>query len=319
MKKTLSYKIENPLLIMVGVLIVMLLSLSITTYNRVDHSRTDRAYTVIQDVDYQQIRKEEAPTGLVNEYRFTIEEMGHANTLAFWISHHNIEVYLDEECVYSLSATEDSIQTTGSVWTMIPLYAEDMGREVRVVLSPLYRNYQDKVPEFLVGSEFSIHQSAFYQALPELFLSLCVVLTGVFLICLAIYHSMKHNSLYRLYAIGMLAISAGVWRITYGNYIYLLFQKYSVFLYTLSIVSLMLVALSMLNCVETVGNPKSRNVIRFCYVIYCVIDIVQFILQIAGVLDQKNNPGRWAVTSKLFLDAGNGCHDRFITVLSGEN
>lgn len=164
------------------VLIVAVLFLAATAHNTVNKSWQDGDYTVIGDVVYEQIEKADAPTGIVNEYRFTLDRIGHADALVFYVNHHNIEVYLADECVYRMAAANGSFQTPGSVWTMIPLCENDTGKEIRVVLSPLYRNYQKEVPNFLLGSELAIYKAAFYQALPELVLSLCVVFTGLFLL-----------------------------------------------------------------------------------------------------------------------------------------
>lgn len=287
MEKSSLYKIKKIMFAVIGGLIVAVLFLAATTHNTVNKSRQDGDYTVISDMAYEQIEKEDAPTGTVNEYRFTIDEIAHDDMLAFYMSHHNIEVYLADECVYSMTASDGSIRTPGGVWTTIPLYENDTGKEVRVVLSSLYSNYQNEKPSFLLGSELAIYKAAFYQALPELVLSLCIVFVGLFLLCLAVYHSIKHNSMSRLYAIGLLAVSAGMWRFTYGRFVYLLFENHTILLYTLSVVSLMLVALAMLNCVELTENKKATKAIHYGSSVYCVVDIVQLVLQLAGVLDLR--------------------------------
>lgn len=79
----------------------------------------------------------------------------------------------------------------------------------------------------------------------------------------------------RLYAIGVLAVSAGMWRFTYGRFAYLIFANHTVLLYTLSIVLLMLIALAMLNCVELTENKKGVKTIKYCSVVYCAVYIVQ--------------------------------------------
>ena len=170
---------------------------------------------------------------------------------------------------------------------MIPLHREDVGKEVRVVLTPLYSDYQDKTPDFLLGSELAIYKAYFYQALPEMALSLCVVLAGLFLLCMAVYNSIRQDTVFRLYMLSLLAISAGLWRVTYGRFAYLLFANHTVLVYYISIISLMLVALAMLNCVELSEGQEGHKAIRVCSLIYCVVFVGQFLLQLAGVLDLR--------------------------------
>lgn len=62
---------------------------------------------------YEQIETESAPNGVINEYRFSLGEIDHADTLVFFINHHNAEVYFAGECVYSLAGSKDSFCTPG--------------------------------------------------------------------------------------------------------------------------------------------------------------------------------------------------------------
>ena len=49
----------------------------------------------------------------------------------------------------------------------------------------------------------------------------------------------------------------------------------------------MLVALAMLNCVELSEGQEGHKAIRVCSLIYCVVFVGQFLLQLAGVLDLR--------------------------------
>ena len=281
------HKIEKTVAALLGVLLVILLILSAAARNAVYMSRAAGDFAVVEGVSIEKIRAEDAPIGVVNECRFTLGEIGHADTLAFFINHHYVEIYLEGEYVYCLTAGQGPIRTPGGFWPMIPLYGEDAGKEVRVVLTPLYSDYQDKIPDFLLGSELAIYKAHFYQALPEMALSLCVVLAGLFLLCVAVYHSVRQDSVFRLYALSLLAVFAGLWRFSYGRFAYLLFENHTVLVYYISIISLMLVALAMLNCVELTGNQGGSKAIRICSMVYCVVFIAQVLLQLAGVVDLR--------------------------------
>lgn len=287
MKPVSPERMEKILFAVLGIVTVVLLTLSAAAHNIVYQSRPNGTYTVIRDMTCERKGDVAAPIGVVKEFRFILDDIKHADTLAFYISHHAIEIYLADECVYMLMASDDVIRTAGEVWVMLPLYEEDTGKEIRIVLSPLYHNYQDKVPEFLLGSELAIYQSVFYQSLPELMMSLCVVLAGLFLLGLAVYHSGKHQPIPQLYTIGSLAVSAGVWRFTYGKFAYLLWREHTVFLYTLSIVALMVVALTMLKTAQQPSQPRSAALIRLGARLYGAVDLAQLLLQLAGILDLR--------------------------------
>ena len=287
MKKSISLKPQTIVLIVMGLLLLVLLFLSAVTQPEINQTENGGDYRVVAVDSCEKIAKEDAPTGMIHEFRFTLEEVHHGETLAFFINHHNVEIYLEEECVYQLTAADGAIRTPGGVWPMIPLDETDSGKEIRVVLIPLYRDYQDETPAFLLGSALAIYKASFYQALPEMVLSLCVVLAGLFLFCMAVYSSVQHKFVPRLYAQSMLAVFTGLWRFTYGKFAYLLLENHTVFVYYLSVISLMLVALAMLNCVEVGDHKKGSRAIAACSLVYCVGNIVQGLLQLAGILDLR--------------------------------
>lgn len=156
------------------------------------------------------------------------------------------------ECVCTVTAADDRFATGGELWVMVPLYETDSGQEVCVLLTPLYENYQAKPPEFLLGSELAVQNAALHQALPALILSLCVIFAGVLLLIgPGLYHTARGMFSGRLYALGLMSISMGSWRIAYDRVTCLLLADQAVLIYTLSIISLMSAALCMLNSLHS--------------------------------------------------------------------
>lgn len=169
---------------------------------------------------------------------------------------------------------------------MLPLYASDGGKEVLITLKePLYADDSTEVPEFLVGSEVSVHNVTLHRAMPALILGLCVMFAGVLLLCLAVYHSVQGVSAGRLYALGMMALSAGLWRVSYDRVAYLLLPGHTVLVYTVSLLSLMAVALSMLNSLG--AGEKGRRLLRIGSCAYCGLYLLQLVLQLTGLADLR--------------------------------
>lgn len=281
------YRIEKYALAFVIILMAIVLFLAFMSHNTVKRSRNEGTYTVLEDVVFTQVEDADAPIGIADEYRFTLDEIQHADMLVFYINHHNIRVCLDGENVFDVKNTGKQFHTTGAVWSMIPLDESDSGKEVCVVLSPLYENYKNQSTEFLVGSELAIYKAVMEKALPEMMLSICVVVTGLILLVLALYYSRMKKFIRRLYAIGTLSVCAGIWRFTYGSFVYLLFPEHTVFIVTLSILSLMFVALAMLNCVELNNKKKYEKPMRLLLFAYKIVYAIQLLLQIFGVVDLR--------------------------------
>lgn len=281
-------KIGKYLLAMICLLVGIVLLLSMSAKNVVDEDRQKGDYQIAEQVTMNRLDCVDAPTGVVDEYKFNLGKIRHADTLAFFINHHSIEVYMDDKQVYSAQESNQHFRTLGGIWVMIPVYMDDSGKEVRVELYPLYSDYQEENVEFFVGSQLEIYKAVFLEALPELFLSLCVCFTGIFLLCIGIYYSIRKNTIVRLYAIGLLSVFTAVWRFTYGRYIYLIMPQHSVMVYTLSIISLMVIALTMLGCIDlTQVSDLKKRIIRYIAFIYCGIYIAQLSLQLTGIADLR--------------------------------
>lgn len=288
MNRTWGYKIERILFLAVAVVSLLVMVVAGLARKKEKQSRADDAYTIIEQVEYEKIISEDAPTGVINVYTFELPQIVHSDILAFYINHSNIEVYVEGNNVYSLDGINDTFRTSGGTWVKVPLYITDEGKQVQVELYPVYQNYQDKEVDFLIGSEMAIYESILFESLPELFLSLCVILTGAFLVSLALYHTIKRYAGMRLYAVGLLSIFTGIWRITYGRFAYLFLPECTVWLYTLSIISLMIIALAMLNCVElSEDRPIGKKIIQWMSILYCVIYIIQMLLQFLGIYDLR--------------------------------
>lgn len=272
-------RIQHFLFAGVAFLVLGVLVMSTFSKNVITRSRTEGGYTIVKNIDVTEI-------GEKKEFRFVLDEIGHAETLSFFINHHEVEVYVGDECVYSLKTSKkDVFVTSGGGWVMIPLYESDTGKEVRVMLTSLYKDYEADTPEFLIGSEIAVHNITLHRSMLALVLSLCVIFTGILLLCLAAYHSIKNIPKGRLYALGLMVISAGLWRISYDRVSCLFLKNQTVLLYTISIISLMLLALSMLNSLET--DKKEKWAIRWCSCGYCVVYIFQLLLQIMGIADLR--------------------------------
>lgn len=274
--------LKKVLLALVGILLVPVLVLATFSRNDVVKARSDGGYDVVEDVTYT--RTDEGKKCLC-ECSFTLQELTGHESLVFYINHHDVRVFVGGECVYTLTSRDDMFATSGGTWISVPLNTDDSGKEVRVLLTPTYDNYKEDNIEFLLGSEIAVHNATLHKSLPVMILSFCVIFSGILIICLALYHSIKGMSVDRLYALGIMAIAAGVWRITYDRMAYMLFENFSVLEYTLSIVSLMALALAMLNSLEM--NERNAKFVRIASAVYCGLYSVQFVLQIFGIADLR--------------------------------
>lgn len=114
--------------------------------SRVEQSRHEQGVersNIIQNAD--------APAGIEKEYIIVPELTGGSeNSLVFYQVHHSVEIFSDGELLYSLRPENDrSAPGVGSSWVVLPLYEKDEGKELRVVMTPLYPAVKGKTPVFL--------------------------------------------------------------------------------------------------------------------------------------------------------------------------
>ena len=103
-------------------------------------------YTHFTDYEKETIVDETAPVGVRTVYRWTLRGLGsHESCLCFYLSHHYADVFVGGESVFSLTA-QDGNAVGGSVssnWVTVPLYDEDNGLEIEIVLTPLFESVVD--------------------------------------------------------------------------------------------------------------------------------------------------------------------------------
>lgn len=312
MEKTIFKKIQTILFLIIGVWIVILLVYLWMTPN-IDfrQSRVQQGYKIVEDVFYQELKSLDTPIGIDREFQFILsDEIAHDTTLIFNFSHQNANVYIGEEHVYALQSAEELriIRTPGTNWAMIPLYREDIGKEVRVVLTPVYENYKTQEIQFLVGSKYAVYKDEMVKALPEMILSGINILVGSVLFGAAVYFSVKKIKGAEFYALAMLAVSLGLWNFTQSDFASFILQEKTVFMYYISLTMLMLCIIPLIKSISIPEKKLSRKVLELWCMLCSIVCIIQLFLQILGIFDLremlKTTHTMIAVSSLLLLFAG---------------
>ena len=149
------------LYIFAAVLVLALFVFRGVPINDVYVSRTEQSRHELNIERSRIIQNSGAPAGIEKEY-VLIPELtdGSENSLVFYQVHHSVEIFADGELAYSLKPGDNGgAPGVGSSWVVFPLFEEDEGKEIRVVMTPLYSAVKGKVPEFYVGSSFEIFRS----------------------------------------------------------------------------------------------------------------------------------------------------------------
>lgn len=291
MKKTFYINIQLILFVVMGILTAALLAeLWITPNIETEQSREVTGYKIIKEISYREAYDFSAPVGITREFRFKLDDdIARDTTLVFQFSHQNAEVYIDDEKVYSLKVSDELsvIKTPGDNWASIPVYREDMGKEVIVKLIPVYENYLHQNIQFLIGSKLAIYTAQFVKSIPEIVLSLTDILIGVILFCAAVYFSVKKVKNSRFYALAVLAISLGLWNFTQTDFAPLIMSSKTVFIYYISLTMLMICIIPLIKSVNTPEKKLNGKILQIWCAVCGGVCILQLVIQFSGLLDLR--------------------------------
>ena len=260
-------------------------------YRSLSGGRCQRRST-IEDVQISTVEQEDAPLGVATQYRFTLDDtLTDGLAIAFYSSHHEIDVYLDGEAVYSRKGSEQipMVKTVGATWNMIPVSQSDAGKEVLVVRYPVYADYRGNVT-FLLGNPLEIYRQELRQSLPEIVVSLLNILIGFGFMVYGLYHFLrKKENIRNTFFLGAVAAGIGLWRIFDARFSPFIIEQKPVFLYYISITMLSVISVELLFSTRGKEENRWQKIRALIETGMCVIILVQMILQWAGRMDIRES------------------------------
>ena len=272
-------------------LFALLAFLSVNTNFEIQQSRMGDGLVVVEEVSCREVENADAPIGVIREYTFTINEGLEMDTyLSFYTVHQYAEVYIDGQLVYSMKPSGKLFtKTIGSNWSMIPLYREDAGKEIRVHIIPVYESLRNREVQFLVGSRLSVFLDRLRQECPQLLLSVTIIFVGIVFCCVAVYKTIHKRSDGGLASLGLFSVMAGIWRLTDTRFTLFLAPEKPVFLFYCSVAMLMIGAVPLIKSMEARFHKTSRRILDGYCIAVAVTCIVQLLFQIIGGVDLREN------------------------------
>ena len=208
MSKKLPY---TPALILFSLFFIYIL---LGEKTNIYQARKYDSHSAVANVVMSDTPDEDTPLGFKTTYKFQIDSLDETeNSLAFYLVHQYTEVYFDDTLVYSITPSEDSKigKSPASNWVIIPLYAEDVGKDVRIEVIPVYKDFSHRQITILQGCHFDIFVDCLLDDLPELILaSMCTALG----ICILIVHFVNRKYKYwNILYLGMMSFLIGIWKL----------------------------------------------------------------------------------------------------------
>ena len=272
------------ILSLTSVLSVIILWIVLGCTQNVEEKKQSAGGGFHQVLDYscEEVEDEQAPIGMKKVYSFVLSRTGEKDThLAFYTVHQYVRVYFDDEEVYSVCRPKDSklVKTIGSNWTMLPIYEGDVGKVVRIEITPVYKAVRNREVVFLVGSELAIYKNRLYQDFPQLLLSIIAIFVGMVFVFVSGYSLIKTGQGKSISYLGLLAVCLGILRLTDTRFTPFLMPDKPVFLYYVS-------TLVILFCIIFAAKWTKSNVNKNMHIYLDVYQIFSLILYIVLIVMQ---------------------------------
>lgn len=251
--------------------------------------RTDGSYEIVNDYEFSTYHDETAPIGTVQEYKWVLGNIPkHDACVTFYLIHQEVEVYIGDELIYSLKrpAEHNFSKTTGCLWPQVFLYEEDAGKEIRILVRPIYRSSLKNHLTIYLGDHSVILDTLIQRNIPILIISIFAVLVG-FAFLIFIFYNIKNLEIDRsIFMLGIFSILTGLWKISDMDAASLLFHD-SLVMSAISIIAVSLALVPYMYFIQRQFKHTNRFIWDLLCIIISVITIGLILLQLFGIADLR--------------------------------
>lgn len=272
----------------VSLFIYMGINEDVNVYN----PRNIEGVTTIENYNVDYIHDDTAPANIRKVYSWTIEtsEMTE-KCLRFYTSHHYVDVFIDGELVYSIHTDEDNMfgDSISSVWTNVHLYPKDEGKEIRVILTPVYDSVINNSVEFAYGTLYEMLLQELKAELIDMSLAVLAIIVGVIILGYHVYAYFSKNfkNINALY-LGIVSMILGVWRLMDLRFTSMLFDNFLAMGYVANGL-LFLICPPIIFHFKTDLKEKETKVLDFVLFISISVAVYAFGCQVLGIADLRAN------------------------------
>lgn len=240
-------------------------------------------------VEVKEYSVQEHPDRGAREYTWALGEITPGEEcLNIYLVHHTARVYLDDTLVYDLAVGQGNrvCATVGSCWCCIPLFPEDSGKTVGVVVEPLFAEVSHRVPLFYLGSQYALLQNLLSQEFPELLLSVVCILLGLFISAFYLFLSLTGRRFHSdMIFLGEFSLLIGIWRITDLRTISFLFTESTTLLNYATIGALGLCVIPLLLMFARGFGGAFRKPALWLSMVASCLALVILLCQVVGIAE----------------------------------
>ncbi len=261
-------------------------NVDITQKTEIIHSKP------VQAVEYEVVIDETAPIGIREVYYLDLRnQLQNDSNLSFYVLHQYADVYVQNELVYSLKISDENEfgSTVGSNWAIVPIHDENTDKLIKVVITPVYKNFVGVEPQFILGFNHETVVDMLLSEIPRLFLGGTAIVVGLMFVIIGIYISVVKGEYAKLALLGGFATMMGMWMVSDSVFFsFVLSDKTSLLFYT-SLAMLMLGTVPMLYIGKIGHSERFKSILNVCIIGVTFVCMIQLLLQIFGVMEIREN------------------------------
>lgn len=251
--------------------------------------RGDRSFCILTDYEYTTYEDESAPIGVIQEYSLTLHDVPSYNgCITFYAVHQEAEVYVEEELVYQICITEEEhlTKTPGYEWAEIYLNESDEGKELRILVYPVYESSLETPLKLYYGDNNAIRDYLMRASLPIIIIASLAIILGIVFFIFFITN-IKNEELDRsIFMLAIISIAAGLWKICDMSVAPLIFPN-SLMLSVTAIISITMMVVPFLTFIQKQLHKEDSNVWHLVSIICSIVSATIILLQLFGIADLR--------------------------------
>ena len=211
--------------------------------------------------------------------------------LAFYLVHQYAQVYIEDELVYSLTPENAAFvnQDVGCNWVMLPLSQDMVGKQMQIVVTPIYQEVKNRTTEFLIGSRYRISLETVRSDLADILLSIVALGVGIGFMVISLMSLLQRKGKNTLLYLGLFSACIGTWKILDIQSAPLIFYRHPMLLSQISLAALSLAVVPFILYIQLQFKESRHRVLDVAGGISLLNTFLQILLQLTGLMDMRES------------------------------
>ena len=232
--------------------------------------------------------------GITKTYSYDLSQAAQitpGGNVFFYLRHNIVNLEIDGREVVDTGETADKWHighTPGGYWIKVPIRSEYNGKKMTLKLTPVYKNVADDAPELLViDRQMLIHAIVLPKEGLVCILSSTAIIMGLLLILLSLIIGLDAYGRRKVFYLGAIAVTAGIWKLSGQSILPLIFDYYGrqKLLWYIGSMAYMLMLVLSLRLLDVLHGEENNLISRLCTIIAAASMLIILILQILGLVD----------------------------------